>query len=123
LEINFFAEKCSFVRQKITAMFEVTIRTDNQAALEQVLEFLKGLDLKIVKPLKAANAKKNDTEKVEISIGGASPQPNEGKVRQIEGGMDVDITDVKPGFGCLKGMIHLAPDWDEPLEDFKEYMY
>jgi hypothetical protein len=27
------------------------------------------------------------------------------------------------GFGCLKGMIHLSPDWDEPLEDMKEYMY
>lgn len=28
----------------------------------------------------------------------------------------------KPGFGGAKGMIKLAPDWDEPLEDFKEYM-
>ncbi|MCY7327743.1 MAG: DUF2281 domain-containing protein [Saprospiraceae bacterium] len=28
----------------------------------------------------------------------------------------------KAGFGGAKGMIILAPDWDEPLEDFKEYM-
>lgn len=26
------------------------------------------------------------------------------------------------GFGCLKGKIQMAPDFDEPLEDFKEYM-
>lgn len=25
------------------------------------------------------------------------------------------------GFGCLKGKIWLARDFDEPLEDFKEY--
>lgn len=26
------------------------------------------------------------------------------------------------GFGCLHGKISLAPDFDEPLEDFKDYM-
>lgn len=26
------------------------------------------------------------------------------------------------GFGCLRGMISLSPDFDEPLEDFKDYM-
>lgn len=26
------------------------------------------------------------------------------------------------GFGCLKGKISIAPDFDEPLEDFKKYM-
>ncbi len=25
------------------------------------------------------------------------------------------------GFGCLKGKIWMAPDFDDPLEDFKEY--
>ncbi|MBP6825983.1 MAG: DUF2281 domain-containing protein [Saprospiraceae bacterium] len=28
----------------------------------------------------------------------------------------------KPGFGGAKGFIVLSPDWDEPLEDFKDYM-
>ncbi len=28
----------------------------------------------------------------------------------------------KPQFGALKGMIVMSPDFDEPLEDFKEYM-
>ena len=28
----------------------------------------------------------------------------------------------QPRFGCLAGQIQLAPDFDEPLEDFKEYM-
>jgi hypothetical protein len=26
------------------------------------------------------------------------------------------------GFGCLKGKIWMAPDFDDPLEDFKDYM-
>jgi len=25
------------------------------------------------------------------------------------------------GFGCAKGLITIAPDFDEPLECFKEY--
>lgn len=28
----------------------------------------------------------------------------------------------KPEFGCAKGQIYISPDFDEPLEDFKEYM-
>jgi hypothetical protein len=28
----------------------------------------------------------------------------------------------RPQFGCLAGKIELAPDFDEPLEDFREYM-
>jgi len=27
-----------------------------------------------------------------------------------------------PKFGCAKGMFVMAPDFDEPLDDFKEYM-
>ncbi|MEI7489835.1 MAG: DUF2281 domain-containing protein [Bacteroidota bacterium] len=26
------------------------------------------------------------------------------------------------GFGCLKGKIKMAPDFDAPLDDFKPYM-
>ena len=29
---------------------------------------------------------------------------------------------VKPKHGSAKGLIHIAPDFDEPLEDFKPYM-
>jgi hypothetical protein len=32
------------------------------------------------------------------------------------------VSSVRPRFGCLAGKIELAPDFDEPLEDFKEYM-
>ena len=28
----------------------------------------------------------------------------------------------KPQFGCAKGSFVLSPDFDEPLDDFKEYM-
>ena len=30
--------------------------------------------------------------------------------------------EIIPQFGCAKGKIHLSVDFDEPLEDFKEYM-
>ncbi len=26
------------------------------------------------------------------------------------------------GFGCLRGKISMSPDFDEPLEDFKDYL-
>jgi len=29
----------------------------------------------------------------------------------------------KPIFGSGKGMFKMAPDFDEPLDDFNEYMY
>lgn len=29
---------------------------------------------------------------------------------------------VLKGFGCLKGKLRMSPDFDEPLEDFKDYM-
>lgn len=31
-------------------------------------------------------------------------------------------TKSKPVFGSAKGMFIMQPDFDEPLEDFKEYM-
>lgn len=27
-----------------------------------------------------------------------------------------------PKFGCAKGQIYTSPDFDEPLDDFKDYM-
>ena len=34
----------------------------------------------------------------------------------------VSATKKKPVFGCLKGQIWMSDDFDEPLEDFKDYM-
>jgi hypothetical protein len=28
----------------------------------------------------------------------------------------------RPQFGCLAGKIEMAPDFDQPLEDFQDYM-
>jgi len=28
----------------------------------------------------------------------------------------------EPGFGCLKGKIHMADDFDAPIADFQSYM-
>jgi Protein of unknown function (DUF2281) len=36
-------------------------------------------------------------------------------------GIESPAKDLK-GFGCLRGKIFLSPDFDEPLEDFKDYM-
>ena len=33
-----------------------------------------------------------------------------------------DETGSLKGFGALRGKIRMAPDFDEPLEDFKDYM-
>ena len=33
-----------------------------------------------------------------------------------------EIKEKKPEYGCAKGQIYMSPDFDEPLEDFKEYM-
>ena len=33
-----------------------------------------------------------------------------------------DIKKKKPKFGCAKGQIYISPDFDEPLDDFNEYM-
>lgn len=34
----------------------------------------------------------------------------------------VDVYARFRGFGALKGKIWISPDFDEPMEDFKEYM-
>jgi hypothetical protein len=33
-----------------------------------------------------------------------------------------EIKKKQPKFGCAKGEIYMSPDFDEPLDDFKEYM-
>ena len=37
-------------------------------------------------------------------------------------GQNVPSQKPQPKFGSAKGLIHIAPDFDEPLEDFKPYM-
>ena len=50
-----------------------------------------------------------------LSREGKEPEMKEGK------GAAVKKT-LKAGFGGAKGMFIMSPDFDEPLEDFKEYM-
>ena len=33
-----------------------------------------------------------------------------------------EIKKKKPKFGCVQGEIYMSPDFDEPLDDFKDYM-
>jgi hypothetical protein len=37
-------------------------------------------------------------------------------------GQEPPVAESLKGFGCLRGKISMAPDFDEPLEDFKDYM-
>jgi|APTNR8051073442_1049403.scaffolds.fasta_scaffold07799_2 hypothetical protein len=45
----------------------------------------------------------------------------EGKGQQLEQ-PETPGYKAKPGFGGAKGMFVMSPDFDEPLEDLKEYM-
>lgn len=36
--------------------------------------------------------------------------------------LPLPVADSLKGFGCLKGRIWMSPDFDELLEDFKEYL-
>jgi hypothetical protein len=33
-----------------------------------------------------------------------------------------EIKKKMPKFGCANGQIYISPDFDDPLDDFKEYM-
>jgi hypothetical protein len=33
-----------------------------------------------------------------------------------------EIKEKRPKYGCAKGQIYMSPDFDEPLDDFKDYM-
>lgn len=34
----------------------------------------------------------------------------------------IEIKKKKSIFGCAKGLIYMSPDFDEPLDDFKDYL-
>jgi hypothetical protein len=49
------------------------------------------------------------------------PELRHGKVK-IEAKLEAaESPGPQPKFGCLAGKITLAPDFDEPLDNFKEY--
>lgn len=33
-----------------------------------------------------------------------------------------ELREKQPKYGCAKGQIYMSPDFDEPLDDFKDYM-
>jgi hypothetical protein len=50
------------------------------------------------------------------------PELRGGKIR-IEARLEAATKETAaPKYGCLAGKIFLAPDFDEPLEDFGDYM-
>ena len=50
------------------------------------------------------------------------PELRHGKVK-IEAKLEsVKTTEPHPQFGCLAGKISLAPDFDAPLDEFREYL-
>jgi hypothetical protein len=117
-------------------MFEITIRTDNQAALQKLLEFLTSLNFEVFgKEETTTNGKKKKSaasprltvqligKQQTVSLGAATGKLTPSmSFAEWAGLEEVNVEKFKPGLGGAKGMITLAPDWDEPLEDFKEYM-
>ncbi|HRF37256.1 MAG TPA: DUF2281 domain-containing protein [Saprospiraceae bacterium] len=102
-------------------MFELILRTDNQAALQKLLEYIDSLNFQIVK--EPASQEKKIT--IQIAEGDSMMPNGDNREEKIVewGGMKVDISGITPGFGCAKGMFEMMPDFDEPLEGFKEYMH
>lgn len=54
------------------------------------------------------------------------PEPTQAVLLQLVEALaakpKTDAPRPKPHFGSAKGLITIAPDFDEPLEDFKPYM-
>ena len=54
------------------------------------------------------------------------PEQLEDLLKQVKGGKEQKEavpSQQRPRFGALKGaVLFMAPDFDEPLEDFKDYM-
>ena len=44
------------------------------------------------------------------------------ELEPVEQPLPGEGTESLKGFGCLRGKIRMAADFDEPLEDFKDYM-
>ena len=62
-------------------------------------------------PLPAAWRHQTIRVKAELEPVGATPEDSDsGKLKKFQ------------GFGCMQGKIWMAPDFDEPLEHFKDYM-
>jgi hypothetical protein len=50
------------------------------------------------------------------------PELRHGRIK-VEAKLEaIEAPTTRPQFGCLAGKIWLAPDFDAPLEDFKEYL-
>ena len=57
-------------------------------------------------------------EEVEVLV---FPINNTDKLQKSINDIDTTARTV-PVFGCLKGQIQMSDDFDEPLDDFKDYM-
>jgi len=44
------------------------------------------------------------------------------EIEPIPSSPDQTPAEALKGFGCLRGKISMSPDFDDPLEDFKDYM-
>ena len=105
----------------------VEILNEDALKLLQDLERLKVLKLFLPSPKKSA-AKKNrhsngsSTKPVADfpnEISARNPHTAEAEAMPVA----AEKVQFKAGFGGAKGMFVMSPDFDEPLEDMKEYMY
>lgn len=114
-------------------MFEVTIRTDDKDALQKLFAFLASLNFQVFRKEEETESEAQGTaiqftvQLPDSSQSGKRPEPGPKSIPAMSfeewTGVKPDPEKYKPGFGCMKGAFEMAPDFDEPLEDFKEYMY
>ncbi len=98
------------LREIVDFMLLVRVRTLHKKTFEQ--QVLANL---IAEELAALNKAETATIAAEI------PQPEKADIATASS-VPVQVAKRIPKFGSAKGMFVMAPDFDEPLEDFKDYM-
>ncbi len=74
----------------------------------------------IIRQLEALPEEKQQTASAFIAF--LAAQTKAEKEQVIKDAISKVEENPESGFGSMKGKIWMAPDFDEPLEDFKDYM-
>ncbi|MEK7256817.1 MAG: DUF2281 domain-containing protein [Bacteroidota bacterium] len=112
-------------------MFEMTLRTDDKKAFYKLMDFAASLDLKVLKS-PVFSGKKITVEFEESPFQEEKAAPYEVPANSAD--LEKEPTpfptqrneppeNIKSGFGCMKGMFWMSDDFDDPLDEFIEYMY
>ncbi|MBX2929345.1 MAG: DUF2281 domain-containing protein [Saprospiraceae bacterium] len=100
----------------------ITIELQDEEAL-RLLQNLEKLHILKLIPVPAQTSKKERANSLPLeSISSTWPNMKKGLV-ELPLEMKAHSEDFPKGYGGAKGLFIMSPDFDEPLDDFKEYMY